>query len=274
MSDDNNVALVDEDLLTINTFKHGNTEIFAQTLDGKLTSNKVQLEVVRIHRIEIRPSQVELAAGSRQRLEAVCRLSDGTENSSVYLVWNEGNNSVARVSSSGLVFGFAPGETEVTAGDDKCEADCPAVIKVTPGRGRGSGDKAGKGFPRIFVSEVDKDPETGEDVSFSPEDPPVWQRAQDVDRNIWWINSAAPMARLYLDARQEYGYHSREWRIYHVERIIEIMGQITLTHGPQADKSIGINEWLTMWGGQMALIQAMAASDLSAFIGEGILPGG
>jgi hypothetical protein len=272
VSDDNNVALVDEELLIINTFRHGSTEIHAETLDGRVKSNRVPLEVVRIRRIRIQPEETEVPAGSRKSLEAICTLADGTETSGVYLLWTESNNSIARVSASGIVYGFAPGETEVTTGDDKCEADKPVRVKVTPQGARGPGDRHGKGLPRILVSEVDKDPETNEDVSFPPEDPPVWQRAQDVDRNIWWINSAAPMARLYLDRDQGYGYNSREWRIYHVERIIEIMGQITLTHGPEADKPIGINEWLTTWGGQIAQIQAMAASDLNAFIKEGELP--
>jgi len=273
ISEDSNVAMVDEDLLVINTFRHGNTDIYAETLDKKLISNKVPLEVVRIHSIRIEPEQVELSTGGRQRLEAICQVADGTETSGVYLLWTEGDNSIARVSSSGLVFGFATGETEVTVGDDKCDAQRPARIKVTPGHGRGPGDKPGKGFPRILVSEVDKDPETGEDVAFSSEDPPVWQRAQDVNRNIWWINSAAPMARVYLDVNRGYGYDSREWRIYHVERVIEIIAQITLTHGPDADKSIGINEWITRWGGQMAEIQTLAAADLNLFIKEGTLPG-
>ena len=273
VSEDNNVALVDEDRLIINTFTHGSTEIHAETLDGRLKSNRGPLEVVRIRKIRIQPVEIELEAGSRASLEAICTLADGTETIAVYLIWNEGDSGVVRVSSSGLVYAFAPGETDVKVGDDKCEADSPAHVKVTPRGARGSGKRHGKGFPRILVSEVDKDPETNEDVPFSPEDPPVWQRAQDVGRNIWWINSAAPMARLYLDENERYGYHSREWRIYHVERVIEIMGQITLTHGPGADKPIGINEWLTMWGGQIAQIQAMAASDLNVFIGEGKLPG-
>jgi hypothetical protein len=273
ISEDNNVAMVDEDLMIISTFTYGQTAIWAETLDGRIKSNKLPLDVVRIHEIRVSPSEVQVAAGSRQKLEAICRLASGEETSAVYLVWTESNPNVARVSSSGLVFGFAPGETEVTAGDDKCLAKNTAVIKVIPGQGRDRGDRRGSGYPRVLVSgEIERDPETQEYVHFSREDPPVWQRPQDADRNIWWINSSAPLARLYLDTTKGYGYQSREWRMYHLERYIDVIVQIALTHGPTEMESLSVNDWIMKWGAQVAEIQAAAASDLSEFIATGELP--
>jgi hypothetical protein len=273
MSEDNNIAMVDEDLMIINTYSFGQTAIYAETLDGKMHSNKVPLEVVRINEIRIEPSQIQFAAGSRQKLEALCRLANNEETNAVYLVWNESNPNVARVSASGLVFGFVPGETEVTAGDDKCLAKNPAIVRVIPGQGRGRGDKRGQGFPLVLVSgEINTDPETNEYVHFSREDPPVWQRPQDVDRNIWWINSSAPLARLYLDVNKGYGYQSREWRMYHLERYIDVIVQIALTHGPTEKESISVSDWIMRWGSQVAGIQEAAASELSEFIATGELP--
>ena len=40
VSDDYNIALIDEDLLLVGTCSDGETTIFAETLDKKLTSNK------------------------------------------------------------------------------------------------------------------------------------------------------------------------------------------------------------------------------------------
>jgi len=273
VSEDNNIAIVDEDLMVINTFAFGQTNIHAELLDGRLRSNKVPLEVVRIYEIQISPSQVQIAAGSRQKLEGICRLANGEETSAVYLVWTEGNPNIARVSSSGLVFGFALGETEVVAGDDKCLAKDPAVIKVVPGQGRGPGDQRGRGYPIVLVSgEIDRDPDTHDYVNFSREDPPIYQRPQDADRNIWWINSSAPLARLYLDTSKNYGYQSREWRMYHLERYIDAIVQIALTHGPTEKESLSVNDWIMRWGAQVAEVQAAAASDLSEFIATGVLP--
>jgi len=273
VSEDNNVAMVDEDLMIINTFALGRTIISAQTLEGRLVSNKVPLEVVHIHHIAISPREIKIPAGGRHKLDAICRLASGEETSSVYLVWTESDPHVARVRSSGLVFAFGPGETEVVAGDDKCLAKQPAIVRVTVGEGRGAGDQRGKGYPKVLISEVDQDPDTGELVNFSSEDPPVWQRPQDADRNIWWINSAAPFARMYLDTNRGYGYQSREWRMYHLERYIDIMVQIALTHSPTESESLSVNDWILKWGQQVAEIQATAASALSEFIATGKLPG-
>ncbi|MEW5702284.1 MAG: Ig-like domain-containing protein [Candidatus Zixiibacteriota bacterium] len=273
VSDDTNVAMVDEDLMIINTFSYGATSIYAEILNSRLCSNKVPLEVVRIIGVQIVPEAVEIPAGSRQKLEAVCRLANGQETSSVHLVWTENNPNVARVSSSGLVYGFATGETEVVAGDDSCTALNPAVVRVIPGRGKGPGDQQGEGYPTVKISEVDPDPDTAEPVVFSHDDPPVWQRPQDVDRNIWWINSAAPFARMYLDQGRGYGYDSREWRIYHLERYIDIMIQIALTQSPTEKESLSVEDWILRWGEQASEIQATAASALVDFIATGALPG-
>jgi hypothetical protein len=273
VSEDTNVAIVDDDLRVINTFACGKTLIYAETLDGKIQSNIVPLEVVNIHEITIEPRDIELPLGSRIKLEAICQLPNEEKSSSVSLVWTESNPKIANVSSSGLVYGFSQGETSVVAGDDHCISDTPANITVTPGIGSGKGDKRGKGLPVILVSgEIDKDPDTKEYVYFSKDDPPIFQRVQDVDRNIWWINSSSPFAQLYLDQSKGYGHTSREWRMYHLERLIEVIIQITITHDKTDAETLSVNEWIMKWGERVSEIQEAAVSDLSAFISEGVLP--
>ncbi|MGH8542349.1 MAG: Ig-like domain-containing protein [Gammaproteobacteria bacterium] len=271
-TDDANVAWVEGELGVINTFAPGNVRLSAESIATGVLSNPVQLEVVEIRGIRIEPPRLTLAAGSRDRLRAVCRLENGFETDAIYLVWTESNSHIARVSASGLVFGFLQGETEVTAGDDRRMADEPSRIIVTSGEGTGRGNQRGRGFPLVLVSgEIDRDPETGEVVEFSSDDPPVGQRPQDVDRNIWWINSAAPLGKLYLDDASGYGYESREWRIYHLERFIDIVVQIALTHGPRQE-SLTADEWILQWGNHSADIQAAALTDLRHFIDTGALP--
>jgi len=271
VSDDTNVALVDEQLNIVSTFAAGTTEIWAETLDGRVTSNRVPLEVVRIREIEMFPPEVELPRGSRRGLEARCHLSNGEVITDVYLLWIESDPTVARVSASGSVYGHGVGVTDVLASDDHCMASQPARITVVESDGAGAGDTPGNGYPLILVSGYQEDPETGEQVELATDDPPVHQRPQDADRNIWWINSSAPFAQMYLDQERDYGYMSREWRIYHLERVLEIMVQIALANDPDGD-NMDASSWLQRWGERMSQIQSGAAQALGAFISDGALP--
>jgi len=275
VSSNNNVAMIDEDLLVINTFSFGATQIHAETLDGKLRSNSISLEVVHIHDIRIDPQEVELPSGSRRGFKALCTLSTGEETANVYLIWDVDNNAIARVSSAGLVYGFEPGETQVYAMDDHCLSKNPAIVKVLPAPGRGEGEKPGRGYPRVLISEIDPDPETGELVELSREHPPVYQRVRerDVERNIWWINSASPLARLYSDRQREYGYNTREWRIYHLERYIEIMAKIRLGLDYRQGEEVSFDYWMGRWDEIAAQMQEHAVLSLKDFIHEGHLPG-
>jgi len=273
VSEDTNVAMIDEELNVVNTFAFGQTRIYAETLKGKLKSNTVPLEVVQIREIRISPNEVQMGLASRQKIDAICRLADGQDTNAIYLVWTESNPTVARVSSSGLVFGFALGKTEVIAGDDRCIAKTPSLIEVVPATPKGSGEQRGRGYPTVLVSgEIDRDPQTEEYVNFSREDPPVTQRPQDADRNIWWINSAAPLARLYLDLTKGYGYQSPAWRMYHLERYVDVIVQIALIHAPEQKEPLSADEWIVKRGYREAEIQAAAASDLREFIATGELP--
>jgi hypothetical protein len=272
VSDNNNVAMVDEDLNLVNTFSHGLVRLHAETLDGRVSSNEVPLEVVRIREIRIEPGELDVPVGSRQKLDAVCQLSNGEEARNVSLVWDENHPDVARVSASGLVFGFAEGSTEIYAGDDHCMAAEPAVVRVVTGSGTGPGGQRGRGYPLIRISGVDPDPETGDSVNFTSDDPPVAQRPEDFDRNIWWINSSAPLARLYLDSDGEFGFESREWRMYHLERYTDVLVQIALTHGPVEQETMSANDFILLWGFKSAEIQAAASDSLRGFITSGELP--
>jgi hypothetical protein len=267
VSEDNNVAMVDEELMLVRTFSFGKTNIHAITMDEKVKSNTVPLEVVRITELRVLPHEIEMPAGTRRKFEALCKLPDGSEVANVYLTWLENNPSVARVSSGGLVYAFSPGKTEVTATDESCRSDVPAIITVTPETGRGEGKDAGKGFPKILISEVQCYP--GEEISpvFRNDEPPVTQRVQDIDR-VWWINLASPFARYYY-TNPNYGADSEAWRMYHVERVIDIIVQIALVHGPQSEDSLASKEWVHRAAEHEADIRIKALESLKEFIEVG-----
>lgn len=272
VSSETNVAMVEEDLSLINTFSFGTTQIYAETHDGRLKSNSILLEVVRINEIKIKPEEVEVPAGSRQRFSAICQLASGETISDVYLIWVVDNDSLAKVSSAGLIYGFEPGETKVYAMDEHCVSN-PAIISVVPALGRGLGDKKGRGYPLILISDIDPDPVTEEIVSFSRETPPVWQRPIDVERNIWWINSASPLARLFLDSSKGYGYGSSEWRLYLLERYVEIMAKIRLGFDYRQGEDVSFDYWMSRWDEITAQMQEHTVTSLRNFIKIGELPG-
>lgn len=272
VSGDTNVAMVDEDLRIVDTYSYGATAIWAESLEGSLKSNKLPIQVVEIHAVEVVPLEIEVAAGSRHKLEAICTLEDGPKSSDVYLVWTEADSGVARVSAAGLVYGFTPGRTQVHAGDDHCLSSTPAIVTVVPDQPAGRKDRRSPGLPLVLVSSVNTDPDTREEVNLSSDFPPVWQRPVDADRNIWWINSSSPMARLYLSKDKGYGFESREWRMYHLERYIDVIAQIAIVNGPKESTSMSVNEWLLEWGARVSEVQLAAASDLTLFIATGELP--
>jgi len=270
-SQNTNVALVDESLNVVRTFTHGHTELWVEALGGKLKSLQLPLDVIRIRSIGVLPNEVEIPRGSRLQLKATCRLSSGQETDDVYLVWFGNDDNVVTVSSGGMIYAHGLGSTEVTAGDDACVDTSPARIAVIESPPRESGRSQ---YPQILLSEVDPDPDTGEPRVFPSSDPPVCQGPLDVERDIWWINRAAPLARLYLNSDLGYGHNSEAWRMYHIERIVEIMAQIRLFKGPTETEERTVRDWIPEWGGILAEFQSAVVSDLKDFISKGLLPEG
>ena len=108
------------------------------------------------------------------------------------------------------------------------------MVIVTPGKGTGEGTHRGRGYPIILISEINIAPEEEQPAVFRADEPPIMQRPRDVDNNVWWINLASPFARLYF-ADNRYGVQSEAWRMYHIERYIDIIVQIALTNGPDSE---------------------------------------
>lgn len=88
--------------------------------------------------------------------------------------------------------------------------------------GGGDREKKGTKYPRVLISEVDPDPlsESGEPLILDPRHGVVYQRIQDVQEGIYWINYSAPLAR---SIREKYGTKSFRWRDYMLQRYIDIL---------------------------------------------------
>ena len=257
------VATVDGELNMITTHMPGRSTISAVCKDSGLRSNCVDLEVLNIRHVELLPKQIEIAAGSRQPIAATVHTKDGRVLEGVYLVWTENSSEVVSVGSSGMVFGLTPGTTTVTAGDNQAMAASPTEVTVL--EADESRKDGGTGFPRILLSEIDDDP-LGEGAPvFSQAEPPVHQRPQDVDHNIWWINMASPLARRYFDAANG-GAKSREWRVYHLERYIEILVKIILYYDFLSGENVSFETMMRRWEEESITMQQNAIETLHGFL--------
>lgn len=273
VSDNPSVVEIDQRLNMMISKQAGQAVVHVETADGLVRSNLIPIDVVDIEEIALSPTACTIAAGGHSKLLAICKLKDGTQAADVLPIWTEDDPAIVRVSASGMAFGSTPGETNVTAADDQIYARQSIRITVTEGQGKKAGKEQGKGFPKVLVSgEIDQDPDSKEFVHFSSEDPPIAQRPQDADRNLWWVNSAAPLAKLYLDEKQNYGYKTQAWRMYHVERYIDVIAQIALEQNPELAGNVSVQDVLLNWGSTVAEIQGAAAGDLSGFISSGALP--
>ncbi len=261
------VATVDGELNMVTTHTPGTTEITAVCKDSGMRSNTVAIEVLDITSIELTPADMEIRAGSRQPIVATVKARDGRSLQGVYLVWTEDNTAIVSVSSGGMVFGLTPGDSQIIAGDNQTLSASPTRVKVLePGE---KGKDGGSGYPKILLSEIDDDPLGEGPPVFSEAEPPVHQRPQDVDHNIWWINMASPLARRYIDPARGGGSRSLEWRVYLLERYIEVMVKILLTYDFQHGQDISFETMLRRWEEQATAMQQRAVGSLQGFLDGG-----
>lgn len=80
--------------------------------------------------------------------------------------------------------------------------------------------KSGKSFPQVLLSGHHPDPlGTGGTLILGEREPVVYQRPQDVSANIFWINTASPMASKIYD---KFTFDSVQWRNFLFERYVDI----------------------------------------------------
>lgn len=88
--------------------------------------------------------------------------------------------------------------------------------------GGGNKEKKGHKYPRVLISEVDPDPLSadGKSIILDPRQGLIYQRPQDDDEGIYWINYSAPLAK---GIRDKYGENSLRWRDYLLQRYVDIL---------------------------------------------------
>lgn len=88
--------------------------------------------------------------------------------------------------------------------------------------GGGEGDKDKRRapkYPLVLISGVDQDPDDGKIFTLDPRHPVVYQRPEDVARNLWWINHQRPLAERLMAG----GPTSERYRDYLLQRYVDIL---------------------------------------------------
>jgi hypothetical protein len=260
-SNDWAVATVDQENRVV-THTPGEVEVWVETIDGRLRSPHLLIQVLDTLRARVEPPVISIKTGQVEQLAAVVTDREGREHADVYMTWLQEDSGIVFVTGGGRVIGQKAGTTKVFAVDERCLGhSSPCTVEVTPAAVV-SGSGPGTSFPRILLSEVTPDPlnPDGEPVHLSPDDGPVHQPTpQHVEHNIWWINLQCPLARFYFAK----GVNSREWRQYHVERYIEALVKIRLNLDYQlADEEITFDEIERRWREVASDVQRHAVEEL------------
>ena len=135
-------------------------------------------------------------------------------------------------------------------------------------KGGGNTPKKTKRAPKILLSDQDPDPfnPDGNSITLSPRQPAVYQRQQDVNEGVYWINTSAPLAKSILE---HFNQEDSRWRDYLFQRYVDIFVREALNTFEKRDPDefnaanveTKINEVITR-------IHEAAASELSSFLFE------
>jgi hypothetical protein len=95
--------------------------------------------------------------------------------------------------------------------------------KGNNGGGSGGDKRTGPKFPRVLLSGYDRDPldeESSKPFECDERHPPIYQRPEDIEHGIYWINTSRPLAGRIMD---DYGANSARWREYLFQRYVDII---------------------------------------------------
>ncbi|QQG51085.1 MAG: hypothetical protein HZB75_01060 [Candidatus Saccharibacteria bacterium] len=133
----------------------------------------------------------------------------------------------------------------------------------------GGGDKPTKAkrSPKVLLSSLDKDPfPPFENVDLSPRQHAVYQRVQDVDEGIYWINTSAPLAENIL---KRFGQDSSRFRDYLFQRYVDIFIKEALANleknDPNEFNASAVEEKISE---VIRRVHETASEDLSSFLFE------
>ena len=129
-SDNPVVAKVSSDgTVTVRT--QGTARITA-TIDGRSATAVITAADVRVSTLRVNPGQASLKKDEQMQLYVIARDAQGNPLENPRVSWSSDQESVARVSTSGVLTGVAVGNTTIRAGSDGQTAEVKVTVMEPP----------------------------------------------------------------------------------------------------------------------------------------------
>ncbi|MFO8006439.1 MAG: hypothetical protein R6V05_01745 [Candidatus Brocadiia bacterium] len=138
----------------------------------------------------------------------------------------------------------------------------------TTGKEGGSERKRKPRFPRVLVSGQDADPFdplASEPFECDPRHPPVYQRTEDVQAGVYWINTSRPLAEAIIT---EYTAEATRWREYLFQRYVDIIVKEAIYQLGKVETSLSPDDVNRCIDDVVTRIHDQAAQDLKSFLFE------
>jgi hypothetical protein len=130
----------------------------------------------------------------------------------------------------------------------------------------GTDKKRAPKFPTVLISGEDTDPfDTLASTPFQCDErhPAVYQRPQDAQQGIYWINTARPLADKILS---EYEADSTRWREYLFQRYVDIIVKESVFQLGKQSTSISADDVARRMDDVLTHVHDAAAKDLNSFL--------
>lgn len=159
------------------------------------------------------------------------------------------------------------------AGDEGGKDDGGGAGENEGGGGEGIERKAGPRFPMVLLSGYDQDPlsETGEVWQCDERHPPIYQRPEDVQAGLYWINTSRAFASKLLTV---HGAEHVRWREYLFQRYVEIILKQSVYELAKQDPEMTADKIDGLIDNVTSRVHDAAAEDLETFLFDETLVGG
>ncbi len=226
--DSSNDRVAFAQLGSIITGESGDCDVWAIAENG-IRSAPIHLRVIHADSIELSQDTNPLPLGSK-RWVPYRVTSDGRLYTDVKLDWHSSNEQFIKVgSNTGIATATgAPGGAQVWATARGAESNRIQIEAV----GR-EGSNTTPHYPKVLLSEINDDPDTGQPKHIDPDAGTVVQDVVDRRRNIYWVNMRSPIADQFYRGEGELSYRSPEFRVYLAERYAEVVFRDALRRADQ-----------------------------------------
>ncbi|MDQ3415144.1 MAG: hypothetical protein M3480_09295, partial [Verrucomicrobiota bacterium] len=120
--------------------------------------------------------------------------------------------------------------------------------------------------PQVLISGQDSDPLdplASEPFYCDPRHPVIFQRIEDVDAGIYWINTSRPLAEKVIT---EYTADSPRWREYLFQRYVEIISKEAVYQLGKMNTTLSADDVIRQLDDVTTRVHDQAAKDLNSFL--------